>query len=227
MNKLILSPLLLTLALGLNSCGQPGSGFSNPFTAQITLSATPQALTLLPGTSQHVSVTAQADGRNLPTPSIKVLSSGPVQVTPDSTGVTVAVGSTAVSGTYAVSLTGTTSGGSGQATLNVTVAAPTGTDPTPPTTTPTALALSVTPTALTLAPGEQTRAAITAPAGTTLTLSGQGKLDATIDGAGGLVINVPSDALTGVYVLTVTGTNGSMSGTASLTVTVQKAASGK
>jgi len=221
MNKFILSPLLLTLALGLNSCGQPGSGFSNPFTAQITLTATPQAITLLPGTSQHVSVTAQADGRTLPTPSVKALSSGPVVVTPDSTGVTVAVASTAVSGTYALSLTGTTSGGSGQATLNVTVASPTTTDLTTPPTTPAPLALSVTPTALTLAPGEQTRAAITAPAGTTLTLIGQGKLDATLNGVGGLLISVPSDALT------VTGINGSMSGTASLTVTVQKAASGK
>ncbi len=226
MNKIILSPLLLTLALGLNSCGQPGSGFSNPFTAQITLTATPQAVTLLPGTSQHVSVTAQANGRDLPTPSVKAVSSGPVQVTPDSTGVTVAVASTAVSGTYALSLTGTTSGGSGQATLNVTVSPPTAPDPTTPTT-PATLALSITPTALTLAPGEQTRAAITAPVGTTLTLSGQGKLDATFDGAGGLLIKVPSDALTGVYVLNVNGTNGTLTGTASLTITVQKAASGK
>lgn len=226
MNKIILSPLLLTLALGLNSCGQPGSGFANPFTAQITLTATPQAVTLRPGTAQHVSVTAQADGRELPTPSVKAVSSGPVQVTADSTGVTVAVASNAVSGTYALALTGTTSGGSGQTTLNVTVSPPAATDPTTPTS-PSSLALSLTPTALTLAPGEQTRAAITAPAGTTLTLSGQGKLDATLDGADGLLIKMPSDALTGVYVLTVTGTNGTLSGTASLTITVQKATSGK
>lgn len=113
--------LPLALLLPLTACGAPGSGFENPFIAPLTLTLTPSAVTLAPGASTHVSVTAVAGTRPLPSPTLEVTNAPGVSATPDATGLTVSASLDAAPGTYGLTLQGTVPGGTGTATLNVTV----------------------------------------------------------------------------------------------------------
>ena len=81
--------------------------------------------------------------------------------------------------------------------------------------------VTLAPAELTLTPGQTTRIAITADSGASLSVSGQGKLSAVLEGSGGLLINVPADATLGSYAVKVTQTLGDQTGSAVLNVTVQ------
>jgi len=119
MKRLLMLP---ALTLALTACGGPG--FTNPFSAPLTLQITPGQLTLAPGERRHVSVTASSDGRVIGTPSLNTIDTHGITGVPDETGLMVTVSDKTPEGTYGLVLNGTSGRGSGQAVLNLTVQAP-------------------------------------------------------------------------------------------------------
>ena len=149
MKRLLMTAQLLSLT----ACGAPGSGFENPFTVPITLQLTPSQVSLTPGASNHVSVTAKSGDQLLGAPKVEAFGNSQITAVPDDSGFTVTASAQAAPGTYAFNVTGTYASGKGSAPFTVTIAAP--------ETKPDTAALAFTPGALTLSQGQSMATALT------------------------------------------------------------------
>lgn len=117
--------LLLPLTLALTACGAAGSGFENPFRVPqvpaLTLTVTPPTLTLAPGATAHVGVSAFSGNVALGTPSPLPVEVVGLRAIPDASGTTVSVSGRALLGSYSLPVRGLSSRGQGQTVLDVVV----------------------------------------------------------------------------------------------------------
>lgn len=111
-------------AIGLSSCGAPGSGFENPFTVPLVMTITPNPVSIEQGKTSHVAVNVKTTQGIAVASTITAQSVSGIAVSTDGGGLGITVAPETAPGTYGVTVSAKAGSGNATEVLNVTVTEP-------------------------------------------------------------------------------------------------------